>query len=256
MSKDSSRRDFIKKSAALALGSFLLSDIKSNGLNTENIIFLNNKPLNEKPTFSLPALPYSYDALEPHIDKLTMEIHHSKHHQAYVTNLNKALENVDSSLVGNNFEIESIFVNIDKLPVAVRNNGGGHYNHSLFWTLMKPNTGGIVKGKLLEAINTNFGSFEAFKNKFSEVAMSRFGSGWAWLVVTKNGLAITSTPNQDNPLMNLSSIEVKGTPVLALDLWEHAYYLKNQNRRADYLTSWWNVVNWETAETLYNKTSH
>lgn len=255
MSKDSSRRDFIKKSATLALGSFLLSDIKSITLNSEENSILNHKPLTEKQAFSLPVLPYSYDALEPHIDKLTMEIHHSKHHQAYVTNLNKALENVDSSLVGNNFEIESIFVNIDKLPVAVRNNGGGHYNHSLFWTLMKPNAGGIVKGKLLEAINTNFGSFEAFKNKFSEVAMSRFGSGWAWLVVTKNGLAITSTPNQDNPLMNLSSIEVKGAPVLALDLWEHAYYLKNQNRRADYVASWWNVVNWETAESLYNKAS-
>lgn len=255
MSKDNSRRDFIKKSAALVVGSFLLSDIKSNGLNNENITFLNNKPINEKFSFSLPVLPYSYDALEPHIDKLTMEIHHSKHHQAYVTNLNKALENVDSSLVGNNFETESIFKNIDKLPVAVRNNGGGHYNHSLFWTLMKPNSSGIVKGKLLEAINTNFGSFEAFKNKFSEVAMSRFGYGWAWLVVTKNGLAITSTPNQDNPLMNLSSIEVKGAPILALDLWEHAYYLKNQNRRADYVASWWNVVNWETAEGLYNKAS-
>lgn len=256
MSKDNSRRDFIKKSATLVVGSFLLSDIKSNGLNNENITFLNNKPLNEKPTFSLPVIPYSYDALEPHIDKLTMEIHHSKHHQAYVTNLNKALENIDSSLIGNKFEFESIFENIDKLPVAVRNNGGGHYNHSLFWTLMKPNASALTQGKLSDAINLSFGSLEAFKKKFAETAMSRFGSGWAWLVVTKNGLAITSTPNQDNPLMNLSSIEVKGAPVLALDLWEHAYYLKNQNRRADYVASWWNVVNWEMAETLYKKAVH
>lgn len=253
MSKDNSRRDFIKKSAALALGSFLLSDIKSTTLNDEKNSMLNQKPLIEKQAFSLPVLPYSYDALEPYIDKLTMEIHHSKHHQAYVTNLNKALESIDGAMVGNNFEIESILKNIDKLPVAVRNNGGGHYNHSLFWTLMKPHGSSINEGKLALAINTNFGSFEGFKKKFSDTAMSRFGSGWAWLVVTNNGLEITSTPNQDNPLMNLSSIEIKGTPVLALDLWEHAYYLKNQNRRADYIASWWNVVNWETVESLYTK---
>lgn len=256
MSEDNSRRDFIKKSAALAIGSFLLSDINSNALNSDKNSVLNKQPLTEKPAFVLPALPYSYDALEPHIDKLTMEIHHSKHHQAYVTNLNKAIETVDASLVSNNFDIESILRNIDKLPVAIRNNGGGHYNHSLFWTLMKPNGGGEAQGKLSRAINVDFGSFENFKKKFAEVAMSRFGSGWVWLIVTKNSLVISSTPNQDNPLMNLSSIEVKGEPVLALDLWEHAYYLKNQNRRADYISSWWNVVNWEMAELLYNKALH
>ena len=255
MSTDNSRRDFIKKSATLALGTFLLSDIKST---TATIGENKNLPLlspNEKPVFSLPALPYAYDALEPHIDKLTMEIHHGKHHQAYVTNLNKALESVDSLLIGNKFELESIFENIDTLPISVRNNGGGHYNHSLFWTLMKPNGSNTNEGKLALAINATFGSFDNFKKKFTETAMSRFGSGWAWLVATKNGLVISSTPNQDNPLMNTPSIEVKGSPILALDLWEHAYYLKNQNRRADYIASWWNVVNWETAEMLYNKAS-
>lgn len=255
MSKDNSRRDFIKKSATLALGSFLLSDIKSATLATEDGKKLNILSPTEKPTFSLAPLPYSYDALEPHIDKLTMEIHHSKHHQAYVTNLNKALDGIDLAMIGNKVELESIFENIEKLPVAVRNNGGGHYNHALFWTLMKPNGSLLNEGKLSLAINTTFGSFDNFKKKFTETAMSRFGSGWAWLVVTKNGLVISSTANQDNPLMNLPSIEVKGTPILALDLWEHAYYLKNQNRRADYIASWWNVVNWETAETLYNKVS-
>ncbi|MCK6648452.1 MAG: superoxide dismutase [Bacteroidia bacterium] len=203
--------------------------------------------------YTLPALPYGYDALEPHIDKLTMEIHHSKHHQAYVNNLNKALETVDGNVLGSSQTLENIFSKMLLLPAAVRNNAGGHYNHSLFWQLMSPKGGGEPKGKLGEAIKAQFGSFEEFKKQFADASMKRFGSGWAWLVKTKEGkLMISSTANQDNPLMVLPEIDVKGTPVLALDVWEHAYYLKNQNKRADYITSWWNVVNWETAEGLYN----
>ncbi|MDF2437713.1 MAG: uncharacterized protein K0Q95_2089 [Bacteroidota bacterium] len=203
--------------------------------------------------YSLPALPYAYDALEPHIDKLTMEIHHDKHHKAYVDNMNKALETVDGNILGSAQTFENIFDKIEKLPGALRNNAGGHYNHSLFWTLMKPNGGGEPKGKLAEEIKSTFESFEEFKKQFTDAAMKRFGSGWAWLVKTKEGkLMITSTANQDNPLMNLASVEIKGAPVLALDVWEHAYYLKNQNKRADYIASWWNVVNWETAEGLYS----
>jgi superoxide dismutase, Fe-Mn family len=197
-------------------------------------------------------LSYDYDALEPHIDKLTMEIHHSKHHQAYVTNLNKALETVDKKLLPVTQTLESIFKNIEKLPVVIRNNAGGHYNHSLFWNLMKPNGGGEPKGKLAEAIKTTFGSFEEFKKQFADAAAKRFGSGWAWLVEVNGKLQITSTANQDNPLMNLSEKSfLQGKPVLALDVWEHAYYLKNQNRRADYINSWWSVVNWDAAEQLY-----
>jgi Fe-Mn family superoxide dismutase len=197
--------------------------------------------------FTLPALPYAPDALEPHIDKATMEIHHGKHHQAYVTNLNKALEGkpeADSS-------IEDIITNISKFAPAVRNNGGGHYNHSLFWTLLSPNGGGEPTGELAEAIKSTFGSFEDFKTKVSEAGATRFGSGWAWLVVADGKLAVTSTPNQDNPLMDIA--EVKGTPILGIDVWEHAYYLKYQNRRPDYLAAIWNVINWEKVAELYAK---
>ncbi|OFY86456.1 MAG: superoxide dismutase [Bacteroidetes bacterium RIFCSPLOWO2_12_FULL_35_15] len=201
--------------------------------------------------YTLPALPYAYDALEPHIDKLTMEIHHSKHHQAYVTNLNKALETIDGNVLGSPQTLENIFSKIDKLPVALRNNGGGHYNHSLFWAMMKPNGGGEPKGKLADAIKSTFTSFDEFKKQFADASMKRFGSGWAWLVLKDGKLKIGSTANQDNPLMNLDSVEIKGTPILTLDVWEHAYYLKNQNRRADYIASFWNVVNWETAENLF-----
>ena len=196
--------------------------------------------------FTLPALPYATDALEPHIDKLTMEIHHGKHHQAYVTNLNKALEGkpeADSS-------IDDIIKNISKFPAAVRNNGGGHYNHSLFWTLLSPNGGGEPTGALDEAIKSAFGSFADFKTKVSEAGATRFGSGWAWLIVTADKkLAITSTPNQDNPLMDIA--EVKGTPILGIDVWEHAYYLKYQNRRPDYLGAIWKVINWSAVEARY-----
>lgn len=196
--------------------------------------------------FTLPALPYAPEALEPHIDKATMEIHHGKHHQAYVTNLNKALEGkpeADSS-------IEDIITNISKFPMAVRNNGGGHYNHSLFWTLLSGDGGGEPTGELAEAINSTFGSFEEFKTQLSNAGATRFGSGWAWLIVGADGkLAITSTPNQDNPLMDIA--EVKGTPILGIDVWEHAYYLKYQNRRPDYLAAIWNVINWSKVAELY-----
>ncbi|MBD1385086.1 superoxide dismutase [Mucilaginibacter rigui] len=198
--------------------------------------------------FTLPALSYATDALEPHIDKLTMEIHHGKHHQAYVTNLNKALEGKPEA----DGKIEDIIKNISKFPAAVRNNGGGHYNHSLFWTLLSPNGGGEPTGALADAIKSTFGSFADFKTKVSEAGATRFGSGWAWLIVTADKkLAVTSTPNQDNPLMDIA--EVKGTPVLGIDVWEHAYYLKYQNRRPDYLAAIWNVINWNHVSELYTK---
>ncbi len=249
MEKENSRRDFLKKSAALAVGTLVATAAINKVLATESI---NKEPVpsgNEK--YTLLPLPYAFDALEPHIDKMTMEIHYTKHHQGYVNNLNKALEALDSKILGDLPTLETIFSKIDKLPVAVRNNAGGHYNHSLFWTLMKPNGGGDPKGKLADAIKTNFTSFDEFKKQFSEAAMKRFGSGWTWLVSNGGKLSIGSTANQDNPLMNLEGMEIKGTPILALDVWEHAYYLKNQNRRADYIASWWNVVNWGTAEELF-----
>lgn len=189
--------------------------------------------------FELPKLPYSYDALEPYIDARTMEIHHSKHHQAYVNNLNKAVEG--SALEGRS--LESLFSEISKLPAAVRNNGGGHFNHSLFWEVMSPNKGGEPTGKLAEAISSDLGGFAKFKETFSNAAMTRFGSGWAWLVVSNGKLVVSSSPNQDNPLMDIA--DVKGTPILAVDVWEHAYYLKFQNRRNEYLETFFNVINWD-----------
>lgn len=196
--------------------------------------------------FTLPSLPYSFNALEPHIDARTMEIHHGKHHNAYVTNLNNAIAGTPAE----GLSIEEICKNISKYPVAVRNNGGGHYNHSLFWNIMGPNSSGQPSGKLLDAINAAFGNFDEFKTKFNAAAVGRFGSGWAWLVKDASGkLAITSTPNQDNPLMDVA--EVKGTPVMGIDVWEHAYYLNYQNRRPDYCTAWWNVVNWSEVEKRF-----
>jgi superoxide dismutase, Fe-Mn family len=190
--------------------------------------------------FTLPALPYAFNALEPHIDARTMEIHHGKHHNAYVTNLNNAIAGTDAEKLS----IEEICKNISKYPVAVRNNGGGHYNHSLFWTVLGPKGAGAPSGAVSEAINAAFGSFDEFKTKFAAAAAGRFGSGWAWLIKDGSGkLSITSTPNQDNPLMDVA--EGKGTPVLGLDVWEHAYYLNYQNRRPDYITAFWNVVNWD-----------
>lgn len=190
-------------------------------------------------TFTLPNLPYAYDALEPHIDARTMEIHHSKHHGGYTNNLNAAIEGTELS----GKSIEEIMKNISKYSVTVRNNGGGYYNHKLFWEILSPKGGGTPRGDLLIAINSNFGSFDKFKEAFNAAAMSRFGSGWAWLVVTNGKMIITSTPNQDNPLMDLA--EVKGKPVLGIDVWEHAYYLKYQNRRAEYIEAFWNLINWE-----------
>lgn len=189
--------------------------------------------------FELPKLKYDYAALEPHIDALTMEIHHTKHHGAYTNNLNNALKGGEWE----NRQIEDIMANISKLPVAVRNNGGGYYNHNLFWEIMSPNGGGQPAGDLADAINKFFGSFEKFKELFSNAAMTRFGSGWAWLVKSGNELKITSSPNQDNPLMDIA--EVKGLPILGIDVWEHAYYLKYQNRRNEYVAAFWNVINWE-----------
>jgi len=198
--------------------------------------------------FELPALHYATDALEPHIDKTTMEIHHGKHHQAYVTNLNKALEGKPEA----SQSIEEIVKNIEKFPAAVRNNGGGHYNHSLFWEVIGPNKGGEPTGALADAIKAAFGSFADFKTKFAEAGATRFGSGWAWLSVgADKKLVVSSTPNQDNPLMSVA--EVKGTPVLGMDVWEHAYYLKYQNRRPDYIAAFWNVVNWDAVAERFKK---
>lgn len=198
--------------------------------------------------FELPALAYATDALEPHIDKATMEIHHGKHHQAYVTNLNKALEGKPEA----SNSIEDIVKNISKYPAAVRNNGGGHYNHSLFWTVLGPNKGGEPTGDLAKAINEAFGSFAEFKTKIQDAGATRFGSGWAWLSVgADKKLVVSSTPNQDNPLMDVA--EVKGTPIFGIDVWEHAYYLKYQNKRPDYLAAIWNVVNWDAVAELYKK---
>jgi superoxide dismutase, Fe-Mn family len=196
--------------------------------------------------FTLPALPYAFNALEPHIDARTMEIHHGKHHNAYVTNLNSAIAGKPEE----NLSIEEICKSVSKYPAAVRNNGGGHYNHSMFWTLLSPSGGGAPSGALGEAINSAFGTFDEFKTKFAAAATGRFGSGWAWLIVDASGkLQITSTPNQDNPLMDVA--EGRGTPVLGLDVWEHAYYLNYQNRRPDYIAAFWNIVNWtEVAKRL------
>jgi Fe-Mn family superoxide dismutase len=198
--------------------------------------------------FELPALAYATDALEPHIDKMTMEIHHGKHHQAYVDNVNKALAGTD----GANQKIEDIIKNISKYPMAVRNNGGGHFNHTLYWSIMSPNGGGVPSGDLAKAIDAAFGSFDEFKKKFAEAGMTRFGSGWSWLSVAADGkLQVSSTPNQDSPLMDIA--EVKGTPILGMDVWEHAYYLKYQNRRADYVAAFMNVVNWDAVSERFAK---
>ncbi len=258
MENNNTRRNFLKQTAILSTGTIIGSSIFNTAFAKETEVksadnFSGNETiLAPEGTYSLPKLPYSYDALEPHIDKATMEIHHGKHHQAYVTNLNKALGTVDNKLMEDSKSLEQIFAKMSKFPEAIRNNAGGHYNHSMFWNLMKPNGGGTPKGKLGEAIRSTFGSFDEFKKQFSDAAMKRFGSGWAWLVVQEGKLVIGSTPNQDNPLMRLRGKGLKGKPVLALDVWEHAYYLKNQNRRADYIASFWNTVNWETAENLFN----
>jgi superoxide dismutase, Fe-Mn family len=244
MTQLNSRRGFLKAGALLSLfglgfGKIANADSFSSPEPGESL-----SPVSGR--FQLPALPYATDALEPYIDKATMEIHHSRHHQSYVDNLNKALE-------GNNpaqtLTIETLCREVSKFPVAVRNNAGGHYNHSFFWKIMSPDGGEAPKGKLGKAIDDTFGSFEEFKTKFAEAATSRFGSGWAWLVSNKGKLEIGTTANQDNPLMDVSTL--KGLPIIALDVWEHAYYLKHQNKRADYIKAWWGVVNWNEAEKWY-----
>ncbi len=198
--------------------------------------------------FTLPALPYAPDALEPNIDKQTMEIHHGKHHQAYITNLNKALESAPE-LAGKTVEellAHNLAIVPEAIKTAVRNNGGGHINHSMFWTILGPNAGGAPVGNLASAINGAFGSFDTFKEKFNAAATTRFGSGWAWLLKTGSGVEVTSTANQDSPVMEGKF------PVIGLDVWEHAYYLKYQNRRPEYIGAWWNVVNWAEAEKRFN----
>lgn len=197
--------------------------------------------------FTLPNLPYASNALEPNIDARTMEIHHDKHHNAYVTNLNAAIAGTEWE----NKTIEEILKNVSKLTPAVRNNGGGHWNHSMFWKIMAPNAGGKPTGALSEAINGAFTSFDKFKEEFTKAASTRFGSGWAWLIVNNGKLQVTSTPNQDNPLMDIA--EVKGTPILGIDVWEHAYYLHYQNRRPDYITAFYNVINWAEVAKRYDE---
>ncbi len=188
--------------------------------------------------FELPKLPYDYKALEPHIDAMTMEIHHSKHHGAYTNNLNAAVQGTELEKLS----LDDILKNISKYPVAVRNNGGGYYNHNLFWKILSPTGGGAPTGLIATAIDAQFGSFDAFKEEFNKAALTRFGSGWAWLVDVQGKLVISSTPNQDNPKMDVA--DVKGYPIFGIDVWEHAYYLKYQNRRNDYISAFWSLINW------------
>lgn len=199
-----------------------------------------------KAQFSLPALPYAYDALEPAIDKETMTVHHDKHHASYVTNLNAAIKGTPMETKS----IEQILGSLKGAPAAVRNNAGGHYNHTLFWKIMTPQTT-EPSATMMQAINKDFGSLSAFKSAFADSAAKRFGSGWAWLIVQNGKLKISSTANQDNPLMDV--VAEKGTPILGLDVWEHAYYLKYQNKRADYISAWWKVVNWQEVERLFKQ---
>lgn len=233
------RRKFIVSAITIPLISSI--NTLSKTINKLNIHERNNYMAK----FELPAIPYAYDALEPYIDKMTMEIHHTKHHNAYVTNLNKAVDGTELA----EKSLEELMVNISKHPMPVRNNGGGHWNHSFFWKLMKGG-GSNPSGGLASDINSTFGSLDDLKKKFNEAALGRFGSGWAWLVYSGGKLVISSTPNQDNPLMDVA--EVKGTPILGLDVWEHAYYLKYQNRRNEYAENWWNVVNWDQASANYH----
>lgn len=231
----SSRRSFIKNSSLLALAG-IGSQMIPSGLFASTEKEITRTTTN---SFELPELPYKFSDLEPHIDAMTMEIHHGKHHQAYVNGLNKVV--TENNLNGT---LEELLAYAGKYPAAFRNNGGGHWNHSFFWKLMKPGGGGEPSGKVAEAINQAFGSFDEMKKQLNDSGMKRFGSGWTWLVKTDDGkLEIGSTPNQDNPLMDIS--ELKGKPLLGIDVWEHAYYLKYQNKRKDYLDAWWNLINWD-----------
>ena len=240
---DNSRRSFLKKSSLLTLagmGTQVLSGSLLKAMASSELGFLNEP-------FVLPSLPYAYDALEPFVDTLTMEIHFSKHHKAYVDNLNKAI--AEGKI---NATLDELIMNASKYSPIIKNNAGGHWNHSFFWKLMRPEGGGEPSGEIASSINETFGSFDVFKTRLEEAGLKRFGSGWAWLIVDANKkLSIGSTPNQDNPLMDLS--ELKGTPILGIDVWEHAYYLKFQNRRGEYLKSWWNVVNWTEVNKNFEK---
>lgn len=230
------KRSFLKKSAILTIGGALAGS--SVGLKAAgSLAGLNNRADED---YQLPELPYTYDALEPYIDTRTMEIHHSKHHAGYTAKFNAALD--EYGLKGQN--IMELFNHVSQQPLAIRNNGGGYYNHTLFWNSMSPKGGGKPRGDLLKAIEKSFGTFDGFREKFSSAAATRFGSGWAWLVKQKDGkLAVTSTPNQDNPLMDV--VDERGIPLLTIDVWEHAYYLKYQNRRTDYIAAFWSVANWD-----------
>jgi Fe-Mn family superoxide dismutase len=212
---------------------------KLEAITTNNFFNTKKRSTDTMAKFELPKLTYDFNSLEPHIDARTMEIHHGKHHAGYVAKLNGAVEGTELEKLS----LEDLMKNVSKYPTAVRNNGGGHYNHSLFWTVMSPNGGGTPKGELGEAIKSTFDSFDNFKTQFSDAAATRFGSGWAWLVVSNGKLVVTSTPNQDNPLMDLT--DVNGTPILGIDVWEHAYYLNYQNRRPDYINAFYNVINWD-----------
>jgi Fe-Mn family superoxide dismutase len=233
--------------ATAALGAAACTSLGPAALASEPAVPATSQTSTSAITYTLPDLPYAYDALEGAVDARTMEIHHGKHHAGYVNNLNAALAE-DASLAAQ--PLEELLAKVSTLSPAIRNNGGGHYNHALFWTLMAPaGEGGAPSAELLADIEATFGSLDAFKAEFNKAATSQFGSGWAWLVVTEDGLKVSSTPNQDNPLMDVAA--VKGAPVLAVDVWEHAYYLSYQNRRADYLKSWWDVVNWNEVNALY-----
>lgn len=237
------RRKFLYSLVALPLaGTLTKYDNLTNKLNLQ----INDRS-NKMSKFELPALPYAYDALEPYIDAKTMEIHYTKHHAGYVSKLNAALESagIEAS------SLKDLLSGVSKLSAGIRNNGGGHFNHSLFWNIMGPNKGGQPSGALADAINSTFGSFEDFKTKFSDAAATRFGSGWAWLIKSDGKLVVSSTPNQDSPVMDIA--EVKGTPILGLDVWEHAYYLKYQNRRPDYIENFFNVINWDAVADNFSK---
>ncbi|MHA8066456.1 superoxide dismutase [Aquirufa sp. ROCK2-A2] len=233
------RSSFLQKTIGLLSAGFLVSSFTTRK-NTPKFSEIQS----ENSPFTLPALPYAFDALEPSIDKLTMEIHHDRHHKAYVDNLNKAVANTALSTLS----LVDILTSISKHPVAIRNNGGGHWNHSFFWQLLSPSKTS-PSTELANQIQKDFGSMDNFKAEFAKAATTRFGSGWAWLLVKDGKLVISSTPNQDNPLMDV--VEVKGAPIMALDVWEHAYYLKYQNKRADYINSFWNVLNWDFVSTQF-----
>lgn len=242
----SDRRDFLKKAGLLGLAGITSKLVSQEHINTLETLGAQSAP--EKP-FTLPPLPYAYDALEPFIDKQTMEIHHDKHHQAYVNKLNETPSTNLDYTVDDQTKCKSID---QSTSAVIRNNLGGHVNHTLFWTLLKPNkdnASNLPAGKLAEAINKHFGSFEDFKKQFTEKATKHFGSGWCWLIEQNGKLVITTTPNQDNPLMKVA--EQQGKIIMALDVWEHAYYLKYQNKRADYIGNWWSIANWDKAEELY-----